>query len=132
MKRIAPSLVFALALAPLLSVSQTRPSPFLGRWDFNLTPSGAVWLGVTEKNGALDVWFQPTGGNVHQVKDFKAEGSHMTLTVSSANGKSPATTWELDAKGNALSGTQTNGDKSIPLNGVRAPELNRSAPKAWS
>ena len=96
MKRIAPSLVFALALAPLLSVSQTRPSPFLGRWDFNLTPSGAVWLGVTEKNGALDVWFQPTGGNVHQVKDFKANGSHMTLTVSAANAKNPAARHLLD------------------------------------
>jgi hypothetical protein len=132
MKRIAPSLVFALALAPLLSISQTRPSPFLGRWDFNLTPTGAVWLSVTEKNGALDVWFQPTGGNVHQVKDFKSDGSRMTLTVSAADGKNPATIWELEAKGNALSGTQTKGAESIPLNGARAPELKRNAPKAWS
>src|SRR5215469_13959735 len=128
MKRIAPSLVFALALAPLLSISQMRPSPFLGRWDFNLTPSGAVWLGVTENNGALDVWFQPTGGNVHQVKDFKSDGWRMTVTVSAADGKNPATTWELEAKGNALSGTQTKGAESIPLNGVRAPELKRNAP----
>lgn len=122
----------ALALTPLLSVPQTRPSPFLGRWDFNLTLSGAVWLGVTEKNGALDVWFQPTGGNVHQVKDFKADSSHLTFTVSAANAKSPAVTWELDAKGNALSGKQTKGNESIPLNGVRAPELKRNPPKAWS
>jgi hypothetical protein len=132
MKRIALSLAFALALAPLLSVSQTRPTPFLGRWDFNLTPSGAVWLGITEKNGALDVWYQPTGGNVYQVKDFKADGAHMTLTISAANAKNPAVNWELDAKGNALDGTQTKGNDSLSLHGVRAPELKRNPPKAWT
>jgi hypothetical protein len=132
MKRIAPSLVIALTLTPLLSISQTRPSPFLGRWDFNLAPSGAVWLGVTEKNGTLDVWYQPTGGNVYQVKDFKADRAHMTLTISAANAKSPAVIWNLDAQGNALSGIQTKGEDSLPLHGVRAPQLKRNPPKAWA
>jgi hypothetical protein len=136
MPRFSPSLVLALAaLWPVSSYGQ-KPSPFVGRWDFNLTapdaPSrGATWLGITEKNGALDVWYQPTGGNVYQLKDVKADGSHLTLTLS-AGGKSGATTWELDAAGNALNGTQKRGANSFPLHGVRAPELKRNPPKAWS
>jgi len=136
MPRFFPSLVLALAaLSPISSYAQ-KPSPFIGRWDFNLTvpdaPSrGATWLGITEKNGALDVWYQPTGGNVYQLKDVKADGSHLTLTLS-AGGKNGATTWELDAAGNALNGTQKRGANSFPLHGVRAPELKRNPPKAWS
>jgi hypothetical protein len=134
--RLSPSLFFALALSPL-AAQAPKPSPFVGRWDFNLSvpdsPSrGAVWLGVTEKNGGLEVWYQPTGGNVYQVKDFKAEASHLTLTLSAATAKAPALTWDLDAKGNTLTGTQTRGDKSFPLQGVRAPELKRNPPKAWT
>src|ERR1700684_3858782 len=100
MHRFSPSLLLALATLSPISFSATQPSAFVGRWDFNLTvpdaPSrGAAWLGITEKNGALDVWYQPTGGNVYQLKDVKADGSHLTLTLS-AGGKSGATTWELD------------------------------------
>ncbi len=33
----------------------------------------------------LRVWFQPSGGgNVVQEKDFKAEGSHLSVTVTAA------------------------------------------------
>jgi hypothetical protein len=136
MPRLSPSLVLALAaLSPVFSYGQ-KPSPFVGRWDFNLSvpdaPSrGAAWLGITEKNGALDVWYQPTGGNVYQLKDVKADGSHLTLMLS-AGGKNGATTWELEAAGNALNGTQKRGANSVPLHGVRAPELKRNPPKAWS
>ncbi len=141
MERFAPRLIagFVLAaLVPLLSLSQAKPRPFAGRWDFNLNAPGstaqrgAVWLGVTDKNGALEVWYQPTGGNVYQVKDFKASGAHLSLTLSAANAKSAALTWELDADGNALNGTQTQGDRKLTLHGVRAPELKRDPPKAWS
>jgi hypothetical protein len=136
MPRFSPSLILALAaLSPISSYGQ-KPSPFVGHWDFNLTvpdaPSrGAAWLGITEKNGALDVWYQPTGGNVYQLKDVKADGSHLTLTLS-AGGKGGPTTWELDAAGNALNGTQKRGANSFALHGVRAPELKRNPPKAWS
>ena len=133
---VYPSLVLALALSPL-AAQAPKPSPFVGHWDFNLSvpdsPSrGAVWLGVTEKNGALEVWYQPTGGNVYQVKDFKAEAAHLTLTLSAATAKAPALTWALDANGNTLTGTQTRGDKSFPLHGVRAPALKRDPPNAWT
>jgi hypothetical protein len=136
MQRTAPGLVLALgALAPLFYLSsQTKTSPFVGRWDFNLEAPehGAAWLGVTERDGALELWYQPTGGNVYQVKDFKANGAHLTLTAEAASGVKPALIWELDAAGVALSGVQKRGGNTLPLHGVRAPELKRNPPKEWS
>jgi hypothetical protein len=118
-----------LALLLLPALAQAASSPFIGRWDFNVsTPGravGANWLGVTDKGGTLEIWWQPTGGNVFQVKDFKAEGNHLTLNLR------PKLTWELDAAGDKLTGTQTGG-QTLALNGVRAPELKRAEPKSWS
>jgi hypothetical protein len=126
--------VFISALVLLPSLLHAA-SPFAGRWDFANNGTGDVganWLGVTEKGGTLDIWFQPTGGHVHAVKDFKAEGSHLTLNLSPASGKGPALVWELDAKDDKLTGTQKRGGKTTSLSASRAPELNRPAPKAWS
>jgi hypothetical protein len=97
-------------------------------------PNGtrACWLGVSEKNGALEVWFQPTGGNVYQVKDFKWKGSRLKLQLAKAKKKRPALKWELTASGGQLTGIQKRGRVSTPLTGVRAPELNRPTPKAWT
>ena len=114
---------------------QAGGSPFAGRWDFTTTTPGGVganWLGVTEKDGGLEVWFQPTGGHVIQIKDFKVDGSHMTITVSPAQGKRPATTWDLDAAGEKLTGVQKRGEATMALTGLRAPDLKRSDPKAWT
>jgi len=134
MQKLATGLMLVAALlAP--TYAQKRSSPLVGRWDFNIpSPTGnrAAWIGVTEKGGGLDVWYQPTGGNVYEVKDAKADGSHLTLVLSPASGNHPATTWELDAAGDKLTGVQKQGDKTMPLAGVRAPELNRKEPKAWT
>lgn len=125
-KRIA-QLILGSACA--CSVAFAASSPFVGRWDFNVSGpngrSGAVWLGVTEKAGALEVWYQPTGGNVYQVKDFKTDGSHMSLNLAQ-NAK-----LELDASGDKLTGTQKRGENTTELHGVRAPELKRNEPKSW-
>src|SRR5258708_8407271 len=126
-------IVVAVLLVPALA--QKKSSPFAGRWDFNITTSGgtrANWLGVTEKKGELGVWFQPTGGNVFEVKNFKVDGPHLTLTLSPATADRPALTWELDAAGDKLTGVQKRGDNTIALTGVRAPALNRKPPKAWT
>jgi hypothetical protein len=107
----------------------------VGRWDFNVkTATGmrANWLGVTDKGGNLEVWFQPTGGHVHVVKDFHVDGAHLTFTIAPASGNKPATTWELAAADGKLTGAQKRGNDSIPLTGVPAPALKRSAPKAWT
>jgi hypothetical protein len=125
----------AIAASCLTALAQQKNNPFLGRWDFNITTPGgnrASWIGVSEKGGKLEVWYQPTGGNVFEVKDFKITGSHLTLTLSPAVEKRTATVWELDATAGKLTGVQKRGDKTIALTGVRAPELKRSAPKGWS
>lgn len=130
-----------LASTVLLSpLSRAGTSPFVGRWDFttaNPNGVGANWLGVSEGvakegGGKLEVWFQPTGGHVYQVNDFKADGSHLTLNLSPADGNRPALIWELDAKGEKLTGIQKRGEKTVALMGVRAPDLKRGAPKAWT
>jgi len=131
MKRFAAFLL-AGSVCLLPALAQNAPSPFVGRWDFNTGPLRANWLGVTEKQGALDIWFQPTGGNVYQVKDYKLTGSHLTLNLQKAEGKNPGLIWELDAAGDKLTGTQKRGSNQLALTGVRAPELKRNPPAAWT
>src|SRR5215471_15653040 len=83
-------------------------NPFLGRWDFNIpTASGgnsAAWLGIYNDHGPIEIWYQPTGGNVYQLQDAKFDGSHLSLVVAAANATRPATTWELDASDDKLTG----------------------------
>ena len=79
-----------------------------------------------------DRWYQPTGGNVYQVKDVKANGSHLTLVLSQPEDNRPGLTWELDAAGDKLTGVQKRGQRTTPLAGVRAPALNRPTPAAWT
>ena len=131
MNRAATALVAAI-FAPLLCLAA---SPFAGRWDFTVTganSTSAYWLGITEKAGALDVWYQPSGGNVLQMKNFKADGSHLSITVTAATATRPATTWELDAAGGKLNGVIKSATASTPLTGLPAPDLKRAEPKAWT
>lgn len=126
---------FVFALATLCAHSAWgQTSPLVGRWNFNLTTPGgtrAAWLGITEKGGQFEVWYQPTGGNVIQLKDVKASGSHITLTLGQGRKGAP-TVWELDAAGDKLTGVQKRGSDSMPLTGMRAPALNRPMPKNWT
>ena len=109
----------------LITALAQKGNPFLGRWDFNTGAARANWLGVTEKDGKTEVWFQPTGGNLYEVKNFKLDGLHLTLNLGGM-------TWELDAKDGKLTGKQKRGANTIELTGVRAPALKRSEPKAWT
>src|SRR5260370_5373021 len=114
-----------LILFVLLTTAYAQKgNPFLGRWDFNTGVARANWLGVSEKDGKTEVWFQPTGGNLYEVKNFKLDASHLTLNLGQM-------TWELEAKDGKLAGVQKRGDNTIELTSVRAPALNRSEPKAW-
>ncbi len=127
------SLLALIAAAFLAAPAFAKPSEkaFLGRWDFdNTTPGhnvGANWLSV-EKKGPSDyeIWFQPTGGHVYQVKDYKFEGDHLRLQVSANE------VWELTATGGHLTGKETNKDKTRDVMGTRAPALKHKPPKAWS
>ena len=118
-----------LALALFSLIPAFSASPFAGRWNFNITTPGgtrAAWLGIADKGGPLEVWYQPTGGNVYQVKDVKADANHLTLDLGRG------TTWELEAAGDKLTGYQKRSGNSLTLTGLRAPELKRNAPKKWS
>ena len=133
MNRATIALVSAI-FVPLLCHAA---SPFAGRWDFTVpnaagTSNSSYWLGVTDKGGTLDVWFQPSGGNVLQMKDFKAEGTHLSVTTAAATATRPATIWELDAAGGKLTGAIKTGTNSTPVTGLSAPALKRSEPKSWA
>ncbi len=130
--KLLAAFLLAGAACLLPAQSQQAANLFLGRWDFTIATERANWLGVTAKDGALEIWFQPTGGNVYQVKDFKLAGSHLTLNLQRAGAKNPALIWELDAAGGKLTGVQKRGENQIPLTGVRAPELKRAEPAAWT
>jgi len=123
-----------IALFLLMTAGLHAASPFAGRWNFNLTTPGgnrASWLGISEKGGSLEVKYQPTGGNVYTLEDVQADGKKLKLTLGKATDKGPRTVWELEAAGNKLTGTSKRGDVAQPIEGVRAPELKRKAPKAW-
>lgn len=106
-------------------------NPFVGRWNFT-HPVRASALSITEKDGKLEVWCQPTGGNVFLLKDVKQSGNHLTLGIFAASERRPAMVWELEAKGGKLVGMQTRGSETLPLEGVPAPKLNRPMPKKWT
>jgi hypothetical protein len=129
MKAVFLSFVLCCAFE---AAGSAQSSPLAGRWGFNMKPGQATWLGVTDKNGTLEIWQQPTGGHVRQVKDFKANGAHLSLTLSAGAPGSPAVVWELDAKGGKLVGVQKIGEDIRPLAGFREPDLKRAAPKTWS
>lgn len=127
--------LFGIFLMAALCAGQGK-NPLLGKWNFNLTTSGgtrASWLGISEKNGQLEVWYQPTGGNVYQLKEVQSSGLHLTITLGQGRpGKGSPTIWELDAAGDKLTGVQKRGNDSTPLTGMRAPDLRRAEPKKWS
>ena len=134
MQILSPRLILwsGLLIPALLPAAN---NPFIGRWDFNInTPGGlrASWLGITDKGQGPEIWYQPTGGNVYQVKDFKINGSHLTLNLVAAKGSRPAMTWDLDADGDQLQAPKSGARRQVDLTGVRAPELKRKTPKAWT
>jgi len=117
------------------SVIFGQSSSFVGRWDIDVNSKsgvGANWLGITDKGGELEVWFQPTGGHVHPVEGAKVQGSHLNLVVAAATDHHPEVTWDVEALGDKLKIVQKQGSETKELVGVRAPELKRDEPKAWS
>ncbi|MBV8830735.1 MAG: DUF1080 domain-containing protein [Acidobacteriaceae bacterium] len=125
-------LTLGCGLLPFACYGQS--GPFVGAWGFDVPTRngiGANWLGISDKGGKLDVWFQPTGGHVFQIENSKVDGSHLTLMISGGEGNKPPMVWKLDAKGGKLVGTQTQGDETIQLTGKPEPALNRPEPKSW-
>ena len=89
------------------------------------------WMEVADHGGLPEVRIQLRTGNVQPAIDAKLSGSALVVTIPKSEA-GPIGTWEMKASGGKLTGTQTNGDKVVPVAGVRAPALKRAPPKAWT
>jgi hypothetical protein len=128
------SLVGLLATAALVPAIAQNADPFTGRWDLAVMPKTANakgypdWMEVGVKDGAPAVRIQPRGGGAFYAKEFKVEGTHLSVQWGTGD-----TTWDLDLKGGKLTGVEKRGANVFAdLAGVRAPLLKRNPPKAWT
>ena len=126
-----------IILAVLAATASAQKSPFAGRWDLTLTPQTGnpypQWMEITEKGGKLEGRFQPRGGAWLPLVAAKVDGGHLILTLNEATATRPATTWDLTAADDKLTGVEKRGETAGPsIAGVRAPELKRPMPKAWT
>jgi len=129
MKRWYAALAAATCMFPPL-LAQKTSNPFVGRWDITVTAGANLypdWMEVVEKDAIPEVRIQPRAGSVRPAKDVRIEDGHLMLTLS------PGITWDVTLVGARMSGVQKRGEKVMAqLAGVRAPELKRKAPKAWT
>ncbi|HWC96154.1 MAG TPA: DUF1080 domain-containing protein [Candidatus Sulfopaludibacter sp.] len=138
MKRLVIFLIAGALSVPAFAQSSSKP--FLGRWDFTVTNGTRTWpqwMELIEKDGKLDGRIQPQGGAVRPIAGAKVDAGHLIITVTAAaerNGRTiPETLWDLTAEGDKLSGVQKQGENTnTKLEAVRAPELKRPMPKAWT
>jgi hypothetical protein len=133
------TIALLLGFVQITAAASQATNPYLGRWDLTFTPpadAGWVgnggWLGVGEKDGKLEVLFQGYEGHVAPVESFDLRGAHMSVVVNKATERSPAMTLELDVAGGKITGVQKRRNQTVPLVGVPAPDLKRSAPAAWT
>ena len=130
------SLVLTVAAWFVPAWSQTAKNPFLGRWDLTVTSARSTanqWMEVVERDGKPDGRIQLGGGAVRPIVAARMDGSHLIVTVSAA-GRGPETTWDLTVEGDKITGVQKRGDAAsdTQVAGVRAPDLKRPMPKAWT
>jgi hypothetical protein len=128
--------ILATSLFLVVSAFAQDAKPFLGRWDITVTPPQgapyAGWMELTQMAGKLEGRYQPRGGEWKPFSTAALENGNLIATLAPA-GAGPAITWNFSASGSSLSGVQKRGDTEGPkLAAVRAPELNRPMPKAWT
>ena len=133
---VVPALLIAVCLG---SVRAQKGNAFAGRWDIEVSPTGANaaiypdWMEITEKDGVATMRIQPRGGGVFPVTEFKVSGTHLTVTWPRNDAKAPVITWDLDRTEDRLAGTEKRGGTiAAYLAGMRAPALDRKPPAAWT
>src|ERR1035438_9829467 len=99
--------LMAVCVATFLvpAVAAKGETPFAGRWDITVTTPNATypsWLELIDKNGTLEVRYQPRAGSVRALTGAKLEGANLTLTISPATDSNPAITWVLSVRNNQL------------------------------
>jgi hypothetical protein len=128
------SRLFLVAALLIPALAQGAANPFAGRWDITITAANdhyPGWMQLTDKDGKTEVIVQPRAGHAHPAK-FTMEGSRLIVTVAEPGQRRPGVIWELTVNGDKLSGTQKMGERSAEVVGVRAPELKRAMPAAWT
>ena len=119
----------------LAAAASAAPNPFAGRWDITVKAPNSTypgWIEVVDAADGPQVRYQPRGGSVRPLKDSKIENSHLILIVA-PGGKNGPTTWDLTVSADSLTGVMKAGAReTAQLTGVRAPALDRKAPKKWS
>jgi hypothetical protein len=131
-KTILFAAVFCAATIP----AWAQKNPFLGRWDLTITPQSGNpypgWIELTEKDGKLEGRYQPRGGAWRNLAAAKVDNGHLVATIQAA-GRGPEVTWDFTAAGEKLTGVEKRGEAAgTSIVGVRAPELKKPMPKAWS
>jgi hypothetical protein len=123
----------AVIPAPAQNADQ-KSDPFTGQWDLTVAsraPNEKAypdWMEVGMREGAPVVRIQPRGGSAFYASRCKVEGKHLSVQWGQDD-----TTWDLDLKGDKLSGIEKHGANVFAdLAGGRAPLLKRKPPKAWT
>jgi hypothetical protein len=129
--KYAISLVMAAAGLLALGVAQTKTNPFVGRWDITVTTGrGAYpdWMEIKQTPSGFTALIQPRSGSAFTAAAVKPEGDKLVI-----NPRGTAN-WEFTSEGDRLTGTARQGDDGVQarLAAVRAPLLDRPAPKAWN
>jgi hypothetical protein len=129
-------LALTASVLPITAAAQDAKA-FLGRWDMTVTPATgapyAQWMELKESSGKIEGRVQPRGGAWRPIAGANMESGKLLVQVSAA-GRGPAVAWELtSASADKITGMEKHGDAAGPaLVGLRAPELNRPMPKAWT
>jgi hypothetical protein len=129
-------LIVALSAVAIACAQDTKA--FLGRWDIAVTPASGnpypQWMELEQQDGKIVGRVQPRGGGWRKILGATVDSGKLTIAVSAATERGPAVNWEMATSGkDKLTGVEKRGDAAGPtLVAVRAPELNRPMPKAWS
>ncbi|HYF37393.1 MAG TPA: hypothetical protein VD994_18980, partial [Prosthecobacter sp.] len=64
----------------MAALASAAENPFVGRWALTIPGGGAGWLGVEEKDGALQSSVLWGGGSVVPTASTKVEGDKLVIT----------------------------------------------------
>ena len=139
LKRVKTKIWFApiLATALVSTVAAQDVKTFLGRWDMTVTPATGKpypqWMELTDKDGKIEGRFQPRGGAWRPIAGANVESGKLTVALGEGAPGTPVS-WVLTSPGaGKLTGVEKRGDADGPaLAGVKAPSLDRPAPKQWT
>jgi hypothetical protein len=108
-----------LFLTVFASVTIARAeNPFIGRWALTIPGGAAGWLGIEEKDGALQGSILWSGGSVVPVQGVKIEGD--TLTVTRISKSKNSKTGETDEITETITATAAGDGLKLTTSKVKA------------